>query len=236
MLGEAGFDVLDLQRLGEVADDLHGLRPRHLDPLESLVGLDDPPHLGLDRRQVIVGDRPRGSHVVIEALAHSGAEGEFHVLKEPRHRPGHDVGRGMPHHGQRPGVAGVERFELDRAVGRQRRVEAHRLAVEHRGDRPEGRFFSGCDGCDGVQGIGHAVSRGRVVDGAIGKADVEHGGGVREGWLGRKGEKNGAYPRRHGSDKRSMVVSGSAPLRRLTRSDSRARLWWLVSRAISSVG
>jgi hypothetical protein len=116
MGGEAGFDVLGLEGLVEAADDLRRLLPRHLDPLEGLVGLDDPLHLGLDGRQILVGDRPGGPHVVVKALAHRGAEGEFHPVEEPHHGPGHDVGRGMPHHGERPGIAGKEGLEIDRAV------------------------------------------------------------------------------------------------------------------------
>ena len=135
MVGEARLDVLGLQGLVETADDLHRLVARHLDPLERLVGGDDPPHLGLDLRQVLVGDRPAGPHVVIEAVADGGAEGEFHAVEEPHHGAGHDVGRRVPHHGQGPRIALEEHLDRGRASGGQRRVEPHGLAVEQGRDR-----------------------------------------------------------------------------------------------------
>ena len=39
----------------------------------------------------------------------------------------------MPHHAQGGGVFFGQNFEGDFAVGRQRRIEAHGLAVDHRG-------------------------------------------------------------------------------------------------------
>jgi hypothetical protein len=137
MGGEAGLDVLGLERLVEAADDLHGLLPRNLDPLEGLVGLDDPLHLGLDGRQILVGDRAGGPHVVVEALADRGPEGEFHPFEQPHHGPGHHMGRRVPHHRQGPGISREERLEVDRALGGQRGVEAHGPAVEHGCDRPQ---------------------------------------------------------------------------------------------------
>ena len=91
--GEPGFDVLDFQRLVQAPDDLNGFCPGHLHPLEGLVGLDDPPHLHFDRRQILVGDWPTGPHVVIKAFAHGRAEGEFHPFEEPHHRTGHHMRR-----------------------------------------------------------------------------------------------------------------------------------------------
>ena len=134
MLGQAGLDVLGLEGLVQAADDLDRLLPGHLHPLEGLVGLDDPPHLRFDRRQVFVGDRPGGPHVVIEAVADGGAEGELHAVEEPHHRPGHHVGGRVPHHRQGPRVAGRKRLDGDRALRGQRHVEADEPAVEQGGD------------------------------------------------------------------------------------------------------
>ena len=173
VIGEASLDVLDLQRLLEIADDLHRLAAWHLHPLERLVGLDDPLHFGLDGRQVFVGDRPRGPHVVIEALADRGAEGEFHAVKQPHHRPGHDMGRRVPHHGQGPGIAREQGLEGDRAGVGQRGVEADSLAVEDGGDRRPTRG-SGRAGSRCCQNVTDAGGGGTLVDGAVGESNVEH--------------------------------------------------------------
>jgi hypothetical protein len=205
--GEARLDVLGLERLVEPADDLDGLRPRHLHPLEGLVGGDDPPHLLLDGRQVVVGDRPRGPHVVVEAVARGGAEGQLDAREEPHHGPGHDVGRGMPHHRQGPDVAGEERLDGHGVRGGQRHVEAHRPAVEEGRDRPGllprcGLRRGGC-GDD----LGQTGGGGIVADGTIGKADGGHGGagmrrrGNADGSRGHFPPKTAAYPPRRGGSK-----------------------------------
>jgi hypothetical protein len=181
--GESRLDVLGLEGLVEAADEVGRLRPGHLHPLEGLVGLDDPPHLGLDRRQVLVGDRPRCPHVVVEPLPDRGAEGEFDAVEEPHHGPGHHVGRGVPHHRQGAGVARVQRLELGGARRRQRGIEADRRAVQDRRDGPTGpRRARG----RGVEGIGDAAGGIALADGAVGKAHGDHGArGRGRGFWGR---------------------------------------------------
>ena len=63
-------DVLDLERLAQVLDELAGLGDGQAEPLERLGVLDDLGHLGLDRREVVLGERPVGEvDVVVEAGA-----------------------------------------------------------------------------------------------------------------------------------------------------------------------
>ena len=178
--GQAGLDVLNLERLLEITHDLHGLLARHLDPLKRLVGLDDLLHLSLDQRQIVVGDRPAGPHVVIKAFADGGAEGQLDVRKEPRHGAGHDVGGGVPHHRQRPRIAGGEPVDRSLASGGQRRIESHRLAVEQRRDRPLlPRAFLDRLGDD----VAHPRGLRKLVDDAIGKTNSGHDmEGPQMGW------------------------------------------------------
>ena len=88
----------------ELLADLQRLGPRHFEPLERLVGLDDLLHLGFDRRKVFLRERLGQLEVVVEAAFDRRPEGQLHALQEPHHRPGHDVGRRVPHHAQRLGV------------------------------------------------------------------------------------------------------------------------------------
>jgi len=176
MFGEARLDMLGLQRLVQAADDLDGLAARHLHALERLVGGDDPPHLLLDLRQVLVGDRPRGPHVVIEARTHRGAEGELHAVEQPHHRAGHHMGRRMPHHGERPRIALEEHLKRGRAFVREHCVEPHGPAVEEGRDRLA--FFSLAGGGarhDLGDDVGEPRSGRELADGAIGEADGRHG-------------------------------------------------------------
>ena len=211
MRGEAGFDVLGLERLIEATDDLRRLFPRHLDPFKGLVGLDDALHFGLDGRQVFVGDRAGGPHVVIEALAHRRAEGEFDPFEEPHHRPGHDVGRGMPHHRERPGIACVEGLQIDRAGGRQRGVEAHGLAVEHRCDGAAPALLrAACAGRSAAENVGDAGGRLTRADRAVGEANVEHGAKARCKEIFRG--KTGAYPPCRAGGKRRWWFLAARPV------------------------
>jgi len=137
MLGEASFDVLHFERLIEIPHDADCLVAVDLNPLEGLVGLDDLPHLRFDRWQVVVGDRPLGPHVVVEALADGRTKCQLHTLEEPHHRPGHHVRGRMPHYRQGPRVAFPEKLHA-RLTLRQQSIEADSLAAEHRCNRSVG--------------------------------------------------------------------------------------------------
>ena len=61
---------------------------------ERLVGGDHAPHLGLDRREVLVGERTmlrRRREVVVEAVVGRRTEGDLRSRKQVLHRFGQDV-------------------------------------------------------------------------------------------------------------------------------------------------
>ena len=137
VLGEAGLDVLNFQGLLEVTDDRHGLVAVDLHPLEGFVGLDDLPHLLFDPRQVIVGDRPLEPACRSRSRSPTvGPKASSTPVKKPHHSPGHHMRRRVPHHRQSPRVARLEKLKRHVAL-RQHRIEAHRLACEHRRNRRE---------------------------------------------------------------------------------------------------
>ena len=108
-------DVLDLERLAEVVDELAGLGDGQAEPLERLGLLDDLGHLGLDGREVVLGERAVGEvDVVIEAGGGGRAEGELDAREEPHDRPGHDVRGRVPEDVERLAVPRGQEPELDR--------------------------------------------------------------------------------------------------------------------------
>ena len=83
------FQVLDLQRLAQIAAELDRRLAVHFDPLERLVFLDDPGHFGLDLREVGLRQGVLHLEIVIEAVGHRRPEGQLHALEQPHDRPGH---------------------------------------------------------------------------------------------------------------------------------------------------
>ena len=171
-LGEARLDVLCLEGLVEAGDDLHCLLPRHLDPLERLVGGDDLPHLLFDPGEIVVGDRLRRPHVVVEPGPDRRPEGKLDAWKEPHHRPGHDVGRGVAHHRQGPRIAREQPFDQRLALGGERSVEPDRLPIEEGGDRRQ-LLLPATGHADGD--IRQSGAVGKLAGIAIREADGGHG-------------------------------------------------------------
>ena len=130
MVGQAGFDVLDLQALAQVLAELQGLVAVHFHPLERLVFLDDPGHFGLDLGEILFGKPPLGLEIVVEAVLDRGAKGQLDAVVEPHHRPGHDVGTGVPHDVQGLGVATGDQPQGDLAFFGQEGVGADDLAID----------------------------------------------------------------------------------------------------------
>jgi len=91
------FDVLDLERLPQLAAELDRPGPRLLDPLERLILLDDLGHFGLDVGEILLGDRPLELEVVIEAVVDRRPKGQLHPVEKPHHRPGHHMGGRVAH-------------------------------------------------------------------------------------------------------------------------------------------
>ena len=74
---------------------------------QRLVGGDDPPHLLLDRGQILLGERAAlggRREIVIEAVVGRRAEGDLRAGKQVLHRLGEDMGdnRGGPARARRP--------------------------------------------------------------------------------------------------------------------------------------
>ena len=179
--------MLCLEGLVEASDDLHRLLPRHLDALEGLVGGDDLLHLLFDPGEIVIGDRLGRAHVVVEAGPDRRPEGQLDPRKQPHHRPGHDVGRGVAHHRQGARVAREEPFDQRLALLRQRSVEADGLPIEEGGDRRQ-LLLPATGHADGD--IRQSGALGKLAGIAIREADGGHGGG--RGWEGRNGGKTGA--------------------------------------------
>jgi len=122
-------EVLDLQGLAEVLADLDRLVPRLLDPLEGLVVGHDPRHLRLDLRKIVLRDRPWQTEVIVKPVLHRRPETELHPLKQPHHRPGHDVGTRMPHDSQGFRVLRREQPQPDLPLFRKAVVHPDNVAI-----------------------------------------------------------------------------------------------------------
>ena len=129
LFGQPLAEVFHLERLAQVLEELDGLVPRHVYPLEGLVFGDDPRHLGLDLRKILGRKRVLHLEVVIEAVVYGRAEGQLHALEEPHHRAGHHVGGGMPQDAQGLGVLTGQQPQANLALGGQRHVGPRELPV-----------------------------------------------------------------------------------------------------------
>ena len=125
---------------------------------QRLVGGDDPPHLLLDRRQILVGERAalrRRREIVIEAVVGRRAEGDLRARKQVLHRLGEDVGIIVADQLERVGlVARGDQRELGIAL--ERPVEVAHLAVDPRRQRRLGQARP-----DRRRDVGRASSRAR---------------------------------------------------------------------------
>ena len=129
LVGQAGFDVLDLERLPQVFANLDSFGPRHLDALEILVLLDDLGHFGLDLGEVVLRELVRHIEVIVEAVLDRGAESQLHSLEQPHHGPRHHVRGRVAHDPQGLGILAGQELERGFPLGRQRRDSIDDLAV-----------------------------------------------------------------------------------------------------------
>ena len=114
-------------------------RPHFAD--QRLVGGDDAPHLLLDRRQLLLGERPvlaRRREVVIEAVVGRRAEGDLRSRKQVLHRLGEDVREIVPDQLERVRLVARGDQREARIVLERPRDVAH-LAVDPRGERGLGK-------------------------------------------------------------------------------------------------
>ena len=109
-------DVLDLERLAQVGDELAGLVDGQGEALERLGLLEDPGHLGLDGRKVILREATAVDlDVVVEALGRCRPERQPDAGEQPHDGPGHDVRGGVAEDVERLAVPGGQDPQLDRA-------------------------------------------------------------------------------------------------------------------------
>ena len=169
LLGQPVFEVLHLQRLPQIAAELDRLLAVHLDPLERLVLLDDPGHLGLDLGEVGLREGVLHLEIVVEAVGHRRPEGQLHAVEQPHHRPGHHVRTRMAQQIQGLGVLAGDQAKGDLAVGGQRLVGPHQAAVHFGGQRGLGQTRAD---------VGGNVDRSnatRVFEGfSVGQGDFQH--------------------------------------------------------------
>jgi hypothetical protein len=118
VLGQALADVFDLEHLAQILTNRQRLVAWFFQSLEGLVEFDDLGHLGFDGGEVVFAQLVRQVEVVVKAIVDRRAERQLHALVEPHHRPGHDVGRAVPHDGQRVGVFLSKQPQGDFAIGR----------------------------------------------------------------------------------------------------------------------
>ena len=157
--------------LEEVADLRRATRPR----APAACRRDDAPHLLLDRRQVLVGERAavrRRREVVIEAVVGRRAEGDLRAREQLLHRLGEDMGIIVPRQLERVGlVARGDQRKLGIAL--ERPVEVAHLAVDPRRQRRLGEARP-----DRRRDVGRRGPALDLADRSIGQLDREHIGHV----------------------------------------------------------
>ena len=190
-----------------------GLVAVHFDPLERLVFLDDLGHFGLDPGKILLGKPPLALEIVVEAVLDRGAEGQLNAVEKPHHRPGHDVGAGVPHDIQGLGVAIGNQPQGDLAFFGQEGVGADDLTIDLRGHRGLGQ--AGADFSGNIDGADAASV---FQDLAVGQIDFKHvpqipgEEDVRAGLAARRIGFNLSTPKL--SSWREGVCAGRASLRR----------------------
>ena len=153
--------VENLDLVGVRSEQLIGGGTIHLGTDERLTGGHDRAHLGLDRREVLVGERPRPTRlidaqveVVIEAVSDGRPDRERRFRVQPQHRLGQHVGGRVAQHLEplfrRP------KHQRHRCAVGQRPVQVELFAVGHGDERvfrcspPQRRSKIGA-GCAGGQ-------------------------------------------------------------------------------------
>ncbi|MPM33812.1 hypothetical protein SDC9_80393 [bioreactor metagenome] len=123
-------DQLELERLVGQLDA--GLLIGDDPPPETLLLLDDPLHLLLERLQRLGGERLVEHEVVVETVGDRRADPELRLLMEVLYGLGGDVGTGVAQDVQPVGAADQDR--LDRGAVGQREMEILDLPVDAAGD------------------------------------------------------------------------------------------------------
>jgi len=87
VIGQALFDMLDFERLIQVAADFNRLAARTLDPFKRFVQLDQALHFGFDRREILLVQWTGGLHVIVKAPFDRRSKSQLDAAFQPHHRP-----------------------------------------------------------------------------------------------------------------------------------------------------
>ena len=166
-------DVLDLEPWPRSSTNWRASGDGQAEPLERLGVLDDPGHLGLDRREVVLGEGPVGQvDVVVEAVGRGRAEGEPRAGEEPQDGPGHDVARSSAA-GRRaprgPWASGGGARSAWSVPFLERAVEVDDRAVGHGGDGRVGEPLA-----DPLGDLARADALGVLLDRPVRQLDLDH--------------------------------------------------------------
>ena len=164
---------LGLERLAGPREEIADLLAAPDFPHQRLVGGDDPPHLRFDCRQILLGEGAaagRRREVVIETVVRRRAEGDLRAGEQVLHRLGQQMREVVADQLKR--VLLVARSdEGEIGIAFQRPVEVANLAVDARRQRRLGQARP-----DRRGDIGRGRALRHFLHGAVGKADLEHGG------------------------------------------------------------
>ena len=164
-------DLIDLVALIARGEELaRGVDVEHR-PLERRTLLDDLAHRGLDRREVLFGERPRQLEVVVEAVLDRRAESEPRPREQLLNGLRQHMGRRVPEDVEVV-IAALGRDDRDVGAVGERAGEVADLAVNLDGER--GLRESRADRGRGVLAGGAVLELQR---GAVGQGYGDHDGG-----------------------------------------------------------
>ena len=138
---------------------------------QRLVAGDDPPHLFLDCRQILVGERPaprRRREIVIETVLGRWAEGDLGSGEEVLDGLGEDVRAIVADQFERLGLV-ARGDQLEPGIALERAGDVAHLAVDARGERGLGQARA-----DRRGDIGRGRAFRHFPDRTVGKRNLEH--------------------------------------------------------------
>ncbi len=137
---------------------------------QRLVAGDDPPHLLLDRRQILVGEWPAlrsGREIVVEAVVGRRSEGDLGTREQVLDRFGEDMRIIVADQLERVLLV-ARRDQRQLRVALERPVEIAHLAIDPGGHRRLGEA-----GADGGGDVGGGRALGHLANRAVGEPDLE---------------------------------------------------------------
>ena len=142
---------------------------------QRLVGLDDPPHLFLDRGEVVHAEGVAALgrfHIVIEAIVGRGTEGDLRARPERLHCLGEDMGKIVPCQFERVVLIAIG-HQRQLGIAFKRPVDIAQFAIDTRRDRRLGEA-----GADRRRHIRRGRAGFHLAHRSIGQADLEQFGHV----------------------------------------------------------